>query len=316
MPPMAEYDRPLLLCFDGSAPAAAAVRAAARLLRPRLAVVASVWRPVDRNGGSSDEPIAERRGGAIARLDEARAERAAALASEGSAIALEAGIAAEPRAIAGDDAATALAREIEASAVVAGGRPAAAHHPRLFASVTRAITHCADCPFLVTHGDQTNARADGPMLLAYDGSDAARHAITASALLLGGAALVVHAWLAPSQMLLWNPRVEGPGPLAEPAAMLDEASAEAAHRLAGEGAEHARAAGYDPEPVTAPIAHGTWRTIVRAARDRHARAIVVGSHGWSPLDAALGTVADRTATHADRPVLMVPSKRTAHDRGS
>jgi nucleotide-binding universal stress UspA family protein len=313
---MAEHDRPLLLCFDGTAPAAAAIRAAARLLRPRRAVVATVWRPIHRGSGSSDEPVAERSGGAIARLDEARAERAAALASEGSAIALDAGIAAEPRAIAGDDAAaalTALAREIGACALVAGGRPAAAHHPRLFASVTRAITHCADCPILVTHGDQTSAPAGGPVLLAYDGSDAARHAITTSAPLLGGgAALVVHAWLAPSHVLLWNPLVKSPGPLAEPAAMLDEASAEAAHRLACEGADHARAAGYDPEPVAVATAQGTWRTILRAARDRHTRAIVVGSHGWSPLDTALGTVADRTATHADCPVLMVPRERAAH----
>jgi hypothetical protein len=70
---MAEHDRPLLLCFDGTAPAAAAVRAAARLLRPFRAVVATVWHPVHHRGGSGNEPVAQR-SGAIARLDEARAE--------------------------------------------------------------------------------------------------------------------------------------------------------------------------------------------------------------------------------------------------
>jgi hypothetical protein len=31
----------------------------------------------------------------------------------------------------------------------------------------------------------------------------------------------------------------------------------------------------------------------------------------SPLDVALGTVADRVTTHADRPVLMVPGRARA-----
>ena len=40
--PMGEPDRPLLLCFDGTEPAAVAARAAAHLLQPRRAVVAAV----------------------------------------------------------------------------------------------------------------------------------------------------------------------------------------------------------------------------------------------------------------------------------
>jgi nucleotide-binding universal stress UspA family protein len=63
-----------------------------------------------------------------------------------------------------------------------------------------------------------------------------------------------------------------------------------------------------------PVARGTWRTLLRAAREHHARVIVVGSHGMSPLDAALGTVADRVTTHADRPVLMVPGRSRAEAR--
>ena len=294
---MAEHDRPLLHCFDG---------------------VATVWRPVHRGSGSSDAPVAGRSGETIARSDEARAERAAALASEGSAIARDAG---SPLSHGPSPATTRPPRSPHSRERSRPARawPAAAR--RLPTIPAGAVGDCAndargqDCPVLVTHGDQTDAPAGAPILLAFDGSDAARHAITTSAPLLGGGtALVVHAWLAPSHVLLWNPLVKSPGPLTEPAAMLDEASAEAAHRLASEGGDHARAAGYDPEPVAVPIAHSTWRTILRAARDRHARAIVVGSHGWSPLDAALGTVANRTTTHADRPVLMVPREETAHDR--
>lgn len=318
MPPIVGRDRPLLLCFDGTAPAASAIRTATDLLRTRRAVIATVWRPVHQGGWSDEESVTDPRDGAIARLDEARAERAAALAVEGSEIARAAGLTAEPQAIAGGDTATALialAREVGVGTIVVGGRPAAARHPRLLASVTRAVTRAAECPVLVTRGDPSGARADGPVLLAYDGSDAARHAIAVSAPLVGGGpALVVHAWLAPSHLILWNPLIKGPGPLVEPAAMLDEASADAADRLAREGADHARAAGYDAEPVAVPIEHGTWRSVLRAARDRHARVIVLGSHGRSPLDVALGTVAGRITAHADRPVLMVPRERTAHDR--
>jgi nucleotide-binding universal stress UspA family protein len=308
-----DTDRPPLLCFDGTEPAAGAIRAAARLLRPQRAVVATVWHPTDRFGRSSDECGAARRAGAAAELDEAGALRAGAVASEGCAIAQEVGIAAEPRPIAGDDVAAALVAlggEIDASVLVVGGRPAAARDPRLRASVGRAVAHGADRPVLVTHGAATSGLA----LLAYDGSDASREAITASAALLeGGPALVVHVWLAPSHVLLWNSLIKGPGPLAEPAEMLDEASAEAAHRLAAEGADRARAAGFDAKPVAVPVVRGTWRTILRVARERHARVIVAGSHGWSPLDVALGTVADRITTHADRPVLMVPGRPQADD---
>jgi nucleotide-binding universal stress UspA family protein len=269
------------------------------LLASRQAVVATVWRPSD---------------GSAAELDDDRARRAAALAAEGCALAQDAGITAEPRPIAADEVATAvvaLAREIDTRAVVVGARAAAARHPRLRASVSRAVAHGADRPVLVAHG----AGDGGPALLTYDGSDVAREAIAAAGGLLGGGpALVVHAWLPPSHVLLWNPLIKGPGPLAEPAEMLDEVSAEAARRLAAEGADHARAARFAAEPLAVPVARGTWRTLLRVARERHARVIVVGSHGMSPLDVVLGTVADRVTSHADRPVLMVPGRTRAEAR--
>jgi nucleotide-binding universal stress UspA family protein len=281
------FDSPSLLCFDGTEPAAAAVRAAGPLLAARRAVVTTVWRP---SGNTLSE-------------DEARR-----LAGEGCELARDAGVSAEPRPVPGDHVAAAvvaLAREVDAGAVVVGVRPAAARHPRLLGSVSRAIAHGADRPVLVAHGS-----ADaGPAILGYDGSDAAREAIAAAGELLGGGpALVAHVWLPPSHALLWNPLIKGPGPLTEPAEMLDETAAEGAQRLAAEGAEHASGAGFTAEPLTVPVEHGTWRTLLGVARERRSRVIVVGSHGTSPLDIALGTVADRITTHADRPVLMVPGQ--------
>jgi nucleotide-binding universal stress UspA family protein len=283
-------DSPCLLCFDGTEPAAAAVRAAGRLLTARHAVVATVWRA---NGGSPSEHEAGR------------------LAGEGCELALEADVSAEPRPVPGDHVAAAvvaLAREVEAGTIVVGARPAAARHPRLLGSVSRAVAHGADRPVLVAHESEDA----GPAIIAYDGSDAAREAIAAAGELLGGgAALVVHVWLPPSHVLLWNPLVKGPGPLAEPAEMLDDTAADGARRLAAEGAAYALDSGFSAKPLTVPVEHGTWRTLLRVAREQRSRVIVVGSHGTSPLDIALGTVADRVTTNADRPVLMVPGRARA-----
>ena len=87
-----------------------------------------------------------------------------------------------------------------------------------------------------------------------------------------------------------KPAHQAAQPLAEPAEMLDETASKGAQRLAAEGAGHASAAGFEAEPLAVPVEHGTWRTLLRVARDRHARLVVVGSHGMSPLDVALGTV--------------------------
>ena len=58
----------------------------------------------------------------------------------------------------------------------------------------------------------------GPILLCFDGSGPARHALEHGAALLAPApALVVHVWLALSHVLLWSPVFPSPGPLEEPA---------------------------------------------------------------------------------------------------
>ncbi|HYF27781.1 MAG TPA: universal stress protein [Baekduia sp.] len=302
---------PMLLCFDGSPEAAAAIRVAARLLAPQDAVVGAAWQPMlVTDVVPGPEPSAA---GAAAclELDRCLAERAQALAGEGCRHAAEAGLTAEPRVVSGPSAAAALhdlAREVDAAVVVLGGRAAAVRHPWLQGSVSRPLAHHADRPVLLTHALARSDERDGPVLLCYEGSDPARHAIaTAGALLGGGPAVVVHAYLAPSHALLRNPLIPGPGPLAEPARLLDETSTEAAGRLAAEGAVVARDAGFDAEPRAVPIAHGLWRTLLAVAAQRRCRAIVAGSRGWSGTDRALGTVADRLATRADRPVLLVPA---------
>jgi len=155
--------------------------------------------------------------------------------------------------------------------------------------------------------------ANGPVLLCYDGSGPARHAIERSARLLAPApAVVVHAWLRLSRVLLWSPVLPSHGPLAEPAAELDDACRDGGRRVVEEGVAIARRAGYDAEPALVESRHGAWRTIVALADERDARLLVVGSHGISPITSALlGSVAAGVVHHATRPVLVVPYERAA-----
>jgi nucleotide-binding universal stress UspA family protein len=151
-----------------------------------------------------------------------------------------------------------------------------------------------------------------PTLICYDGSAGARNAIAVAApLLRPGPAVVLHVWLPISHVVLWNPLIEGPGPLAEPAAELDEAGREAAERLAEEGATLARDAGFDAHAAIAETRHGAWRTILHEADERDAAVVVLGSHGLSPLASGrLGCVAAGVLHHARRPVLAVPAPTT------
>lgn len=148
-----------------------------------------------------------------------------------------------------------------------------------------------------------------PVLLCYDGSNGAKQAIAyAGRLLRPAPAIALHVWLPLSHVVLWNPLLEGPGPLAEAADEIDAAGREHAERLAAEGAELARAAGLDAEAAIAESHHGAWRTILHEADRRDADVIVLGSHGLSPLASGrLGCVAAEVLHHAQRPVLAVPA---------
>ena len=51
-----------------------------------------------------------------------------------------------------------------------------------------------------------------------------------------------------------------------------------------------------------------WQAICRAAADRDADFVVIGSHGYSGLDKVLGTTAGKVVNHADRSVFVVRAK--------
>jgi nucleotide-binding universal stress UspA family protein len=153
---------------------------------------------------------------------------------------------------------------------------------------------------------------DAPVLLCYDGSQEASHAIHEAAKLLGGGpALVAHVWYPPSAML-FEKVVDAPHPLAEAAEEFDATAAEQAAEVVEDGARRAREAGFSPETITVKRVRGAWPALVEIADDRVARAVVVGSRGRSRVrDTLLGSVASGVVAHCRRPVLVVtvPSDR-------
>jgi nucleotide-binding universal stress UspA family protein len=154
--------------------------------------------------------------------------------------------------------------------------------------------------------------ATGAVLLCFDGSEDARRAIErAGAILGGGPALVVHVWEPLSAVVLRNPLIHSPGPLAEQAADLDEAGAATAERLTEEGVRVARAAGFDAAPLCVRSDQRVWPAIVRLAEERQARAVVLGSRGLSKVGSMLlGSVSNGVVHHCRQPSLVVPSRES------
>jgi nucleotide-binding universal stress UspA family protein len=138
-----------------------------------------------------------------------------------------------------------------------------------------------------------------PVLFAYDGSDHAKAAIRqAGEQLRSDRRAIV--------LTVWEPL--GALPFASatgaPPEGLEDGFAQEAQRVADEGTELARSAGFDAAGV---IERGDpiWQRIVDAADENDAAIIVMGSHGRTGFGLALvGSVAAATARHTDRPVLI------------
>ena len=146
-----------------------------------------------------------------------------------------------------------------------------------------------------------------PVLLAYDGSPAARAAIEEAGRLFGRRpALVLTVWqsaesIAPAAVAGMPAAVVG-----RAVRELDAAAAAEVERLAAEGAELARAAGFDAEPRAVRSEGNVWVTICRSARDLDAGAVVVGSRGRSGIKSVLlGGISNGVVQHSSLPTLVV-----------
>jgi len=150
---------------------------------------------------------------------------------------------------------------------------------------------------------------DKPLLLCYDGSENAKHAIREAAALMAPRRAVV--------LTVWQDAAALPSLAWAGAALPDledvfAAAEEGARRLAEEGAGIARATGFDAIAIAAEAKGPIWPAVEQGAEEHDASAIVVGSRGLSGIKSLLlGSVSSGIVHHALRPTLVV----AANDRG-
>ena len=153
----------------------------------------------------------------------------------------------------------------------------------------------------------------GGVLIAYDGSGPAQDAVAqAGRLFPDGRALVVTAWTSLASAS-GAARAALPDDIIRLAVKRLDAAAEAdASRTAQDGVDLARSAGLNASPLTIRAEPSVRASIVAAADQHDARAVVVGSRGRSGLrSAVLGSVSSAVVHHCRRPVVVVHPEEDA-----
>jgi nucleotide-binding universal stress UspA family protein len=159
---MAPEAAPVLIAYDGSEVARAAVRHAAELFTGRPAVLATIWEPglaavpvglPDTMGVGSLPPDPA----TVETIDRLQREHASTVAGDGAAFARSLGLVAEPQAVPDEvdvaDTLITIARERGAAVVVVGSHGISGLRRRLLGSVSRKLVEHCDRPVLVIRDD-------------------------------------------------------------------------------------------------------------------------------------------------------------------
>ena len=304
----------LLIAFDGSAAAEAAVRAAGVLFPGARATVLTIHEPAIspvttfRVGGALLSPeLVER---SLTELERELVADAEAAAADGVRLAEAADLTAEPAVVSGGQPwgpILTVAAERSADVVVCGTRGRGAVSRSVLGSTSSSLLHHAELAVLVV--PEADVPPDGPVLVAYDGSPAADEAVAAAGLLLPGrTALVVHAWESPLRNSLSGRALSGV-PVTEISDFTDDFEIwmrEVAEATVADGVGLARQAGLDASGEAVESSSTVWRVLTATAETRDAGLIVAGSQGHGRVASVLlGSVSAGLVHHAERPVLII-----------
>ena len=146
------------------------------------------------------------------------------------------------------------------------------------------------------------------IVLAFDGSESAMHAIASAHEVLGDVPLtMLHVWDQPVAGFDADPfgglQTWSPSQIAE----LESAVRDRAQRVLDEGVTLAAQAGFVAAGRLERADAAPWRTILDVADELDAQLIVVGARGLSTIGSVvLGGVSNALVHHSRRPVLVVP----------
>ena len=144
--------------------------------------------------------------------------------------------------------------------------------------------------------------SDAPILICYDHSDEARHAIETAAPLLGARRAVV---LDVGQPLTSAESFAALDSVV-PGTAFEDLNQDGALEVARAGADLAGRAGFSAEP-RGGVASRKWEGILDVADEIDADVIVIGSRGLSAgRELFERSLSHEVAEHARRPVLIVP----------
>ena len=304
----------LLVAFDGSAPARAAVERAADLFPGAEAIVVSVAAGFGELEDSASQARLALSDGvirtAIKRLREETLAAARALAGEGLELAGARGLTGQARAVGASSgvwqAIAHVADEAGADLVVCGTHGRAAVSRALLGSVSAGLARNAGRPVLVV--PEKAAAAAGPVLVAFDDSEHGARAVDACARLLPDRATVVlHVWRSQVRHSLAGGALEHT-PLRDVREtvqefdrMLEQWGREEAER----GAALAGERGVSAEPVSIESGDPIAKAVLDVADERDAALIAVGRRGRGAMaSAVLGSVSSALLHASERPVLV------------
>jgi nucleotide-binding universal stress UspA family protein len=151
------------------------------------------------------------------------------------------------------------------------------------------------------------AHDERTILIGYDGSAHADHAIDEAARMFPGAdAVVLTAWTSVRDVARAGRAALPESVIKKGASEMDAVSEAAAKATAETGADRARAAGLNAGAQIACVEGSVAQAILHAADEHDVMSVVVGSRGRSGFRSALlGSVSNTVVHHSAKPVVVV-----------